>query len=211
VRVARTASPVVGIGILLAIVAGCANGPASPSASPRASVAPTAAASATTVPRSTGSAGPSVATAIPVDDGLLAVLPATLDGLDRHTDPEVDAQAFSDPSLRSIASAGATAVYVDAATGDFAYATVLRLLGGSIGDAAFRSYRDSFDAGACSQAGGISGHAVSQLGGRTTYIGSCAGGLLTYHVVLPAARVLLSISSAGTRRLGEQLASAAAG
>lgn len=145
---------------------------------------------------------------LPIDPALVQLLPATMGPLDRQTDPDVDAQAFADPALARIATAGATALYADAATGDFAFATVLRLRDAGIDEATFRDYRDSFDDGACSQAGGVNGHAQADIAGRTTYIGSCAGGLFTYHTVLASSHALLSISSAGAKRLGEQLAAA---
>jgi hypothetical protein len=167
--------------------------------------------------RSTPSSAPSspsrppssVGPAIAIDPALVGLLPRTVGGFDRQTDPAVDAQAFADPSLAAIASAGASALYVDPTSGAFAYATLLRLRGPTIEEAAFRAYRDSFDSGACSQAGGVAGNAQAVLGGRITYIATCTGGLLTYHAVLPIAHAILSISSAGPNRLGEQLAAAA--
>jgi hypothetical protein len=172
---------------------------------PAASPSPSAASSASSSsPRPSGSG-------LPIDPTLLDLLPASLAGLDRQSDPEVDAHAFGDPALAAIGTAGASAIYADPSSGDFAYATLIRLVGGRISDAAFRAYRDSFDTGACSQAGGVGGNAQATLGGRTTYIGTCGGGLRTYHALLPHAGVLVSISSAGARGLGEQLAAAVAG
>lgn len=180
-------------------------------ASPSSSlVAPSASPASASRPPGTLSAS-AVGSGLAVDPALLELLPPTLSGLDRQTDPDVDAQAFADPALRSIGTAGASALYADPSSGDFAYVTLIRLVGGRIANSAFRDYRDSFDAGACSQAGGVSGNAETTLGGRQTFIGSCGGGLLTYHALIPTAGVLLSISSGGDRHLGEQLASSVAG
>ncbi len=174
--------------------------PATPAGSPAVS-APIASATQAT----------SASAAIRVDEGLLDALPDRVAGLDRQVDRDVEAQAFADPSLASIATAGAAALYGDQTSGDFAFVTVLRLAGGRIDDGAFRAYRDSFDAGACSQAGGVAGHAEAQLGGRETFIATCGGGVRTYHALLPASGAILSISSLGTKNLGAQLAAAAKG
>ena len=80
-----------------------------------------------------------------------------------------------------------------------------RLRSGGISDAQFRAWRDTFDAGACPQAGGVSGHAEATIGGRTSYIGTCAGGLTTYHTLIAGAGLLVSVSSVGEHRLGEQV------
>ena len=73
-------------------------------------------------------------------------------------------------------------------------------------DEAFhRSWRDSYDAAACAAAGGVSGNAQAEFGGHETHIGSCVQGAFTYHVYLEARNVLVSITSVGARRLGEQV------
>jgi hypothetical protein len=194
---AANASPSPSVGIGQPSIA-----PSSSASSSHASSSPAPHLSPSVAP---GSRGPSIA----IDPALLRLLPATLGGLDRQTDPAVDAQAFADPTLAVIASAGASALYVDPASGAFAYATILRLRAPTIDESAFRAYRDSFDSGACSQAGGVGGNAQAVLGGRTTYIATCNGGVRTYHAVLPTAHAILSISSVGANRLGEQLAAAA--
>jgi hypothetical protein len=215
--VARLAPTLAGA-VVAASLVGCGPAAGAPQTVIVATASPTLAGSAagapgsgvppSIVPRSSvpGSAGAAIA----IDPALLDLLPSTIGGLDRQTDPGVDAQAFADASLAVIASAGASAVYVDPASGAFAYATILKLRGSTIDDAAFRAYRDSFDAGACSQAAGVAGNAQAVLGGRTTYIATCNGGVRTYHTVLPTAHAILSISSVGANRLGEQLAAATA-
>jgi hypothetical protein len=210
-------------GVIAALVAGCASNasPAVPSIAPSGlpSDGPSSSAPATAAPSVPASPGGSVSapasasaattsSVLAIDPTLLELLPATIGPLDRQTDPDVDAHAFADPALARIATAGATALYADPGTGDFAFATVLRLRGSGIDERTFRDYRDSFDEGACSQAGGVGGRAQAEIAGRTTYIGSCAGGVFTYHTVVPSSNALLSISSAGAKRLGEQLVAA---
>jgi hypothetical protein len=179
--------------------------PATAASSPVSSASPSAS------PSGAASAPGSPAPSIVVDPSLVEILPAALAGLDRQVDSTVDAEAFADPGLARIASAAASALYVDPATGDFAYVTIIRLREPAIDETSFRAYRDSFDKGACSQAGGVTGNAEAELGGRTTYIGACRGGVFTYHAFLAADRSILSISSAGPKRLGEQLAAAVTG
>ncbi len=93
----------------------------------------------------------------------------------------------------------------DLSTSDVAVASVVRLKPGVYSDEYFRSWRETFDTGACSQAGGVAGSAESVIAGRRTFIGHCAGGVFTYHVYLPAGAAIVSISSLGERRLGERI------
>lgn len=153
-------------------------------------------------------ASPAASPAIAIDPALLQVLPARLDGLDRQRDASIDAGAFADPTLPGIATAGATALYIDPSAVQFAYVAVVRLAAGGLTDAQFRAWRDTFDKGACAQAGGVVGNAQATIGGHVTYIGSCTGGLKTYHTILAGPGLLVSVSSVGDRRLGEQLVSA---
>ncbi len=119
--------------------------------------------------------------------------------------PESDADAVGDVAVVEYGEAVVTALAADPGTADFVYATVVRLRPDVFDDELFRDWRDSFDEGACSQAGGVTGRAEATLGGRTVHIGSCAEGVRTYHVWLAARRVLVSASSLGERRLGEVL------
>jgi hypothetical protein len=184
--------------VLVAVTAAC-----SPerSASPAASMSPSSSPSASAVP----SVPASNAAGVVVDAALLAVLPATVDGVAivESTDGETD--ALSDPTLPQVAVAIAAGLAIDPASGEFVYAVVVRLREGAISDERFRDWRDSFDEGACSQAGGVVGHAEAEIAGRTVYIGSCVGGVLTYHVWLREPRLLVSASAVGERRLGERL------
>jgi hypothetical protein len=141
--------------------------------------------------------------AVPVDLALLSILPLSVAGFPLQPIP--DPTGLDDPALVASLDRLAQAYAVDPAGSGFAYASVVVLRPGVFSEAFFRSWRDSFDEGACSQAGGVAGHAEAQIGGRTTYIGNCAGGLLTYHVRLESLNAIVSVSSLGTAHLGEQL------
>lgn len=210
--------PLAPLAVLLATMtalAGCGGGPPvratiPPDASGAlASAAATATAPANPTPGGSagGSAGASVPAsgtpAVTVDPTLLAILPDTVAGL--AVSPVPDPTGLTDPALVASVDRIAQAFVVDSASGDFAYASIVALRPGVFGDAFFRSWRDSFDEGACSQAGGVVGHAEAQIGGRTAYIGRCAGGVLTYHVRLDGRDAIVSVSSLGETHLGEQL------
>jgi hypothetical protein len=187
----------------LIALAGCGSSNSPSTSTPRSSPAiasqtPMPASPATRPPPSLG------VSPIPTDDGLLAMLPVKLDGLDRHVDPSVNAAIATDPDLARLADSFATALYVDPASSQFAYVSVVRLQG-RLSDAESRSYRDSFDAAACSQAGGLERTAEATIGSHRAYIGTCAGGVRTYHVELDAGGMILSVSEAGDRRLAEHL------
>lgn len=142
---------------------------------------------------------------VAIDPSLLAVLPTTVDGIELIESPEAENAALAGPELAAVGSAMAAGLAVDAASGQFVYAVVVRLTPGAMNDTVFRDWRDSYDQGACSQAGGITGNAEAQIGGRTVFIGSCSGGVRTYHVWLADQGLLISASAVGDRRLGELL------
>jgi hypothetical protein len=85
------------------------------------------------------------------------------------------------------------------------YALVVRLKPGAFGEELFRQWRDSYDDGACTQSGGVVGHAEAEIGGRQTYVTSCVQGMHTYHVWLQDQDLLISASSIGDGRFGELL------
>jgi hypothetical protein len=188
----------------IAVLAGCGS-TASPSAAPPAS-------SLSSIPTTSPSSSPRTSdpsptagiSPIPTDDALLDLLPTKLDGLDRQVDSSVNASIATDANLARLARSFATALYIDPATSEFAYASVIRLQA-PMSDAESRSYRDSFDAAACAQAGGLTRTAEAAIGAHQTFIGTCAGGVRTYHVALDAGAMILSVSEAGDRRLAERL------
>ena len=137
------------------------------------------------------------------DASLLAVIPADVDGVAVQQETLAFADAASDPSFVANVEAAAFFVAVDAS--DLASGVVARLRPGVFSDGFFRDWRDSYNEGACAQAGGVAGNAEAELGGRTAYITSCAGGLLAYHAYVDERGVIVSLISVGERRLGEQL------
>jgi len=183
-------------GILFAL-AGCAT------------TAPTPTATATPGDGQTASPPP-MTSSVPVviDPSLLDHLPAQVDGLDVMRRPESDAAAAADPVVTEFGEGIVTGLAIDPASGDFAYATLVRLRPDVFTADLYRSWRDSFDEGACSQAGGVVRTAVTEISGREVHIDSCEGGVRTYHAWLESSRVLVSVSSLGERRLGERLVGA---
>ena len=178
-----------------------------PSAPPSApgSVSPSPGPSPSTAEASVKPAASPSRSPVPFVDDLLAFLPATVDGIALTPDPETGATLAADPDLAGVAAGLAYAVAIDSAAEEFAVASVVRFEPGVLDEAFFRDWRDSFDEGACSQAGGVGGHAEAEIGGQRTFIGSCVGGLLTYHVVLEDRDVIVSVSSLGEGRLGEKV------
>jgi hypothetical protein len=83
---------------------------------------------------------------------------------------------------------------------------VVRLRDARRDDTWFRDWRDSYDEAACASAGGVARRAETGVGGRTIFVGSCAGGAFTYHVRLGDGGTLVSFTSVGPGRLGEELA-----
>jgi hypothetical protein len=175
----------------------------SPTAPPTASVSPSSSATpASSSVGSSGSPGPTTAT-VPIDPGLLDLLPATVAGDPVSAVP--DPSGTDDPTLVKTVARMVEAVVIDPASGDFAYASVIVLRPGVYDEAFFSSWRASFDTGACSQAGGVTGHRQARIGGRMTFVGECGGGVLTYHVRLANEDAIVSVSSLGPSHLGEQL------
>jgi len=194
------------------IVAGCGAGPGpSPSVpvvasagGPPSELVPspsTSAAPSGDLPASSG-------LVVEVDRGLLDVIPDVGDGLELAFDAETTRQVAADPALAKDAVGLAIALYrvpgaADPAS-DLAVISIIRLRDPSIGEEAYRAWRDTYDAAACAVAGGVAGHAESTINGRVVYIGSCSGGVLTYHVRIRQGAIIVSVTSVGPMRLGEQ-------
>ena len=150
---------------------------------------------------------PDDATPIAIESELLAFLPASVDGIPVVEDLDVAAEALLDPALPQIATGVTAAVAVDTATGNLVTAWIVRLRPDAFGDELYRQWRDSYDEGACTAGGGVTGRAQAELGGRNTYVTSCVAALRTYHVWLEEQDVLISASSIGEGRFGEKLMS----
>ncbi|MBI3746126.1 MAG: hypothetical protein HY264_06305 [Chloroflexi bacterium] len=151
---------------------------------------------------------PALTSAVALDPALLAVLPPSVAGFAIAESAEAEAAARADPQLAVVGSAMVAGIAVDAASGEFVYAVVVRLRPGAMSDGVFRGWRDSYDEGACSQANGVAGNAQTEIDGRTVYIGTCAGGVRTYHVWIEDKGLLVSASAVGDRRFGELLMNA---
>jgi len=158
------------------------------------------------LPASTAAASEAPSGSVAIDQTLLEVLPTTISGL--PVAAIAKPAGTDDPLLAESVERMAQAFVIDPATNDFAYTSVMALRPGVFDGSYFRSWRDSFDEGACSQSGGVTGHAETTIAGRTVYIGTCDGGVSTYHVRLDAPNEIVSISAFGEQRLGEQLLAA---
>ena len=143
--------------------------------------------------------------AVTLDPEVLAVLPESVGGIALTESVDEATQALADPSLPRIAAAMDAAVAADAGSGNLVYAWVVRLRPERFSDEIFRQWRDSYDEGACSGAGGVIRHADATIDARTVYITSCVQSLRTYHVWLEDQGMLVSASAIGDARFGEQL------
>jgi hypothetical protein len=197
------------VAVLVALLlssAACNASVASPSPSPAATATlPSPAPSDAAVPPATApSLLPSVVVgAVTVDPTLLAILPTTVAGL--PVDAIAKPAGIDDPVLAETVERMAQSFVIDPATDDFAYGSVIALRPGVYSTPFYRSWRDSFDEGACSQSGGVASHAETKIAGRTVFMGRCDGGVTTYHVYLEGSNEIVSISALGEHRFGEQL------
>lgn len=210
-RVAGTPAIAVVMASLLSVaVAVAACSPAEPTSMPGsqppdapASGSPVLSSGGPSVPATTPGSTGTAAGGVELDPSLLGILPPEVDGIPVTAEPEAFDEALADPGF--VTSVGAAAFPVAAAGDDLASGVVARLRPDTWSEAFFRDWRDSYDEGACGQAGGVVGNAEAELGGRPVHITSCAGGLLVYHAYLPERDVIVSLFSLGERRLGERL------
>ena len=150
------------------------------------------------------SASASPAAGLTRDDSLLAILPPDLDGMPVTAEEASFAEAARDPAFASNVEKAAFAIVVGPPA-DLASGVVATLAPGVFDDAFFRDWRDTYNEGACAQAGGVVGNAEAELDGRTVYITSCGGGLRVYHTYLEERDALVSLFSLGDARFGERL------
>lgn len=148
---------------------------------------------------------PDDTTPVVLDQTLLGILPEAIAGFEITEASDEAAIALSAPALRTVATALDAGVAVDASTGNLAYALVVKLRPKVFTEETFRQWRDSFDEGACAASGGVVGNAEATIDDRRVHITNCAGGLHTYHVWLAEDDLLVSASSVGDARFGEQL------
>ncbi len=199
----------VGIAAIAIVAAACGS---TPVASPQTPVALATPSAAPSTPPGSAPTGPSDApgataagTRVAFDEALLRFLPPDIEGVAVVPEPDAFAVAAADPDFARNVEAAAFAVAVDGE--DLASGVVAKLRPGVYDEAVFRDWRDTYNEGACGQAGGVAGNAQAELGGRTVYIATCGGGLHVYHAYLPERGVIVSLFSLGDRRFGEQLMS----
>ena len=148
---------------------------------------------------------PDETSAVTLDPTVLQLLPESVGGIPVTESVDEATQALGDPSLPRIATAVDAGVAADAGNGNLVYAWVVRLRPDEFTDEIYRQWRDSYDEGACSSAGGVTGTAEATIDDRTVYITSCAAGLRAYHVWLKDQAILISASALGDGRFGELL------
>ena len=201
-RLGRPASIVI---VLALVVSACGSTDPTPTAAPiTPSPAPSVAATPapTAVPASAPGSSPAAGGAVE-DPSLLAVLPATVDGIDVTLEHQAFLDAVADPGFAKNVKRAAFGVAVSGT--DLVSGVVAELAPDTYSDAFFRDWRDTYNEGACGQAGGVVGNAEAQIGGRTVYIASCAGDLRVYHTWLPERGAIVSAFALGGKRLGEEL------
>lgn len=202
----RGPGPTTTIGVaVLAIVALAGCTPTAP-ASPTMAI-PTPTASPVATARSTPSPSPASVTASGrVDPMLLDVLPRDIDGQPLRPDDEA---AAAIENLPADVEALAIGLYIrpgSSIADDFAIVNVARLRSGVFEEGWFRSWRDTYDRGACEVAGGVApGSTEAEIAGHATHIESCQGGVHLYHVHLGDPDRVISITAAGEGRFGERV------
>jgi hypothetical protein len=140
-----------------------------------------------------------------IDATLLEYLPEAIGGIPVTEALDEAALALADPALPRIATALDVGLALDETTGNLVTAHVVRLREGAFDDATFRKWRDSFDEGACTAAGGVEARAEATIDDRTVFVTSCVAELRTYHVWIEDEHLLISASSVGEGRFGELL------
>ncbi len=187
-------------------VAGC--GPPSPTIG-TPSPTPSTAAPAPASPSSPALPPATAAGTVALDPALLDLLPDEVGGQALTPDDATAAEIAGDRGLAADLEAIAVGLYIQPGTSmadDLAIVNVVRLRPGVFGDAWFRSWRTTYDDGACEVAGGVApGTAVTEIGAHETHIGSCQGGVHTYHVHVPSPDRVISITAAGEGRFGERV------
>jgi len=149
------------------------------------------------------SAPPSSGAAVVRDDSLLAILPADIDGAPVTVEEDSFAEAAADVAFSGNVDRAAFAVVTTPT--DLASGVVAQLRDGVFDDGFFADWRETYNEGACAQAGGVATNAETTLAGRTVYITTCAGGMLVYHTYLEERDAIVSLFSLGEGRFGERL------
>ena len=178
-----------------------ASAPASPSAPEPATVSPASAPAESAASTVASTDAPTVR-----DDSLLAILPPDVDGNAVTVEEESFAEAATDAAFATSIERAAFAIVTSPV--DLASGLVVKPRDGIFDGAFFASWRETYDEGACAQAGGVATNAETSLGGRTVFITTCAGGLRVYHAYVEGPGVIVSLFSLGEGRYGERLLAA---
>ena len=168
-------------------------------------VAPDATTSATAAPATQEPAAsvPGVGLKATEDPALLGILPETVDGVAVEQESQAFADATADGDFNKHIERAVFGIAVKGS--DLVAAVVAKPYSGTYSDAFFKDWRETYDDGACAQAGGVAGSSEADLGTRKVYPTACNGGLQTYHVWLPMRAVIVSAFSVGDKDYGERL------
>ena len=98
-----------------------------------------------------------------VDPDLLDLLPAELDGAPFVEAPDAEALATSDAALARVAERLAVGYLAPEGTTEWAIASIVALRPIPFTEAAERSWRDTYDAEACSELGGAAGNLLDRI------------------------------------------------
>ncbi|MHB8891776.1 MAG: hypothetical protein ACYC65_06995 [Candidatus Limnocylindrales bacterium] len=199
---------------MLLLAAGCGNAdPSAPVASAMPvglqTAGPSATASAAPSPEPTASVPPGQSSGIPgadvvMDPSLLEILPPAIGSARVEVEPASFGEAVTDPSFVANVDGAVFAIVTEGE--DLASGVVAHLRPDVYSEAFYRDWRDSYDEGACAQAGGVRARAeVGIEGDRPMYVTTCAEDLRVYHAYVPEREVIVSLFSLGERRFGEQL------
>jgi hypothetical protein len=194
--------------LTIVAVAGCLRTAPSASPAPSGALPSTSASPVGTAPGLSPSSAPGASApgAAQVDPALLDVLPAEIEGQPLRPD---DQTAAGIEGLPTEVEAIAIGLYVQPGTStadDLAIVSIVRLQPGVFDEAWFRSWRTTYDEGACQVAGGVApGSAQTRIGEHETHIDSCVEGAHTYHVHLHSPDRVISITAVGERRFGERV------
>lgn len=196
-------------GLLTGALVGCGGPPptAAPSTHPTAVPSFAPASPVPTEPLLRASVAP---TGVDPDPRLLDLVPASAAGASLTYDSETTASVAADPSLAKDVNYLAIGLARPIGAGpddpNLAIVNTVRLRdSGASDDAWFRTWRDTYDAAACAQAGGVARRAQTEVDTLVVFVTACAKGAFTYHVRVADGVVVLSITSIGPADLGRSI------
>jgi hypothetical protein len=197
--------------LLLALTfTGCGTAPTGPPAPPTLAATPVGPPVTLPPPETSAPSSPAASPApstsgdaVVRDDSLLAILPPEIDGATVMVEEESFAEAAADPAFAANVDRAAFAVVTTPT--DLASGVAAKLRDGVFGDGFFADWRETYNEGACAQAGGVATNAETSLGGRRVYVTTCTGGMLVYHTYVEEQDVIVSLFSLGEGRYGERL------